>query len=722
MEYLELEKLGDGLAVLHLANRTGRMNMLSALMLTELEYALGAVRNDPAIRALVFISDKEDNFLVGVDLKELERAKEPGQARAFILRIHEVFNAIGALPIPTVAAIHGSCLGGGLELALACHFRVATDDPGTTLGFPEVTLGLIPGAGGTQRLTRLIGVRKALLLMTKSTILNAAQARTIGLVDLAPYPYQLLETVRSSLPHFEKRFRKRRRNRFTLTDRVLQVVGPARSVFFAIARRRIKKAAFGNYPAPVKVLECAEKGLEKGFSSGLAVEARTFDDLVLSSESRAMRRLFFSVRASKKSPYTEKAKPVGLIGILGGGLMGSGIATVSAQAGIPSLMKDRSWPGLAPGLQRIWTHFDRQIKTRMGNPVERDRLFGMVTPVVDLELFSRADLIIEAVFEEKILKRRVLQEMEALTRNDCIFASNTSAIPITDIASAAARPENVIGMHYFSPVPQMPLLEVVVTKRTADWVIGTAIATGQKQNKTVIVVRDGPGFYTTRTLMPFLHEACTLLGEGADVKEIDRVAREFGFPVGPFKLLDEIGIDVAWHIAEELHGMFSARGFFPATGLENMTDDNCLGRKSGKGFYRYIRMPWEKRGMRIPAFKEFRPTHEGVYRYFGERKRRVINPLEVRDRLVLLMVNEAALCLQDGIIANPKDGDLGAVLGLGFPAFLGGPFGHLDRIGIQRAVTKLELLTGRFGARFTPAPILVEMAGKGESFHGSAPV
>ncbi len=718
MEHLALEKLPDGVAVVRFSDQRDRMNKLSGPMLTELEHALSEVKSDPGIRSLVFISDKEDNFLVGADLKEIDRATEPGMAKSMILRVHELFNTIEKLPFPVVAAIHGACLGGGLELALACHFRVASDDPLTRLGFPEVNLGLIPAAGGTQRLTRLVGVRRALPLMMRGIILDAAQARAIGLVDFAPYPYELIETVRASIPYFEKRFKKRQRKRFTPTDRLLQYIRPARNIFFAIARKRTRKITFGNYPAPARILECVETGLARGFPAGSATEAQAFDDLVLSDESRALRELFFAVRAMKKTPYADKAKPVGLIGILGSGLMGSGIATVSLQGGIPVVMKDRSWAQLAPGLRRIWTHLDRQARTRMRNPVERDKVLSMLTPATDLDAISRADLVIEAVFEEKALKRRLLSEVEELVGDGCIFASNTSAIPIADIASTARRPENVIGMHYFSPVPRMPLLEVVVTKETADWVIGTAIATGQRQNKTVIVVQDGPGFYTTRTLMPFFHEAAALLGEGAAIKEVDRIAGQFGFPIGPFRLLDEIGIDVAAHVAEELDGFFSKRGFFPPTGLANMVDANCLGRKSAKGFYRYIRMPWEKYGYRIPMLKEPRPTNEGVYQYFGGGKRRAADPLEIRERMVLLMVNEAALCLQEGIIASPRDGDVGAVLGLGFPAFLGGPFRYLDRIGIEQAVAKLERLADRFGARFRPAPILSEMAAKGDVFYG----
>jgi 3-hydroxyacyl-CoA dehydrogenase/enoyl-CoA hydratase/3-hydroxybutyryl-CoA epimerase len=311
----------------------------------------------------------------------------------------------------------------------------------------------------------------------------------------------------------------------------------------------------------------------------------------------------------------------------------------------------------------------------------------------------------------------VLQEVEGFTKPECIFASNTSAIPINRIAAASRRPETVVGMHYFSPVPRMPLLEVVVTPQTADWVRDTAVSLGRRQGKTVIVVKDSPGFYTTRILAAYLHEAFALLNELAEIHQIDRTMLQFGFPVGPFKLLDEIGIDVAAHASREIHEFITDRNFTPPTGLQDLLKDDYRGRKNERGFYRYPTHWWQngKRILRKPGGNRF--INEEVYRYFGGNQREILDEADIRDRLAMSMINEAVFCLQEGVVATPEDGDVGAVLGLGFPPFLGGPFHYLDRIGAADAVVRLERLEERFGNRFSPAPLLLDMAMNDEFFY-----
>jgi 3-hydroxyacyl-CoA dehydrogenase / enoyl-CoA hydratase / 3-hydroxybutyryl-CoA epimerase len=713
MKTLHMEKSDDGIVVVHLNEEEDRVNKLSSTMMAELDEILKEVENDQSIQGMIFISDKEDNFVVGADVKEFSKITLPGVAKELVHRVHALFDRIENLPFPVLAAIHGPCLGGGLELALACHYRIATDHPRTSLGLPEVRLGLIPAGGGTQRLTRLLGVKKALPLMIQGRTLSAPRAKALGLVDLTVYPFNLLDTAKKCLSHF-KRPKRAKCAKFPSFDWAICHLSPVRNLFFNLASRKVEKKTQGNYPALPRLIECVNTGLANGIPDGLAAEAEYFDTLMLSPESRALRHIFFATTALKKNPLAGEAKTIGHMGVLGSGLMGSGIATVSAKGGIPVTLKDVSWDRLAGGLKGIWNEFDRRRKSHRQTVVERDRAYSLITPAIDYSQFHRMEMVIEAVFEDLSLKHQVLRDVEEHTGPECIFASNTSAIPISRIAAASKRPETVIGMHYFSPVPRMPLLEVVVTPQTADWVTATAIDVGQRQGKTVIVVRDGPGFYTSRILSTFLHEAVALLEEAADIQQIDRAMLQFGFPVGPFKLLDEVGIDVATHVSRDLHPFLAPRGFSPPTKLENMLATGAKGRKSGRGFYRYSNKGLRQK-IRIPGMN--RPVSGEVYSHFGGSRRKVLDTSEIQERLSLIMANEAVLCLQENIIQNPRDGDVGAVMGLGFPPFLGGPFQYLDRLGVAEAVIRLERLADKVGERFQPAPLLTEMAIKGESFY-----
>jgi 3-hydroxyacyl-CoA dehydrogenase/enoyl-CoA hydratase/3-hydroxybutyryl-CoA epimerase len=390
--------------------------------------------------------------------------------------------------------------------------------------------------------------------------------------------------------------------------------------------------------------------------------------------------------------------------VLGGGLMGAGIAHVTASAGIPVRIRERDDPAAARALASVRAPFDERVKRRSMERVERDDAMRLVTATTDWSGMETVDVLVEAVFEELALKQEMVRAFEAVTASG-IFASNTSSIPIAQIASASRRPESVLGMHYFSPVHKMPLLEVIVTPRTAKEATATAVALGKKQGKTVIVVNDGPGFYTSRILVPYMNEAAELLVEGARVEELDRALAGFGFPVGPITLLDEVGIDVGAKVGKVLHQAFGDRMKPPAS-LERLIADGRLGRKSQKGFYRY------EEGKK-------KEVDETVYDLLpGGRKRRSFPREELVDRVALQLVNEAIRCLGEGILRSARDGDVGAVFGLGFPPFLGGPFRYADQLGVRHLLDKLETLRARFGDRFEPAPLLVEHARSGKGFHG----
>ncbi|MFP5213267.1 MAG: 3-hydroxyacyl-CoA dehydrogenase NAD-binding domain-containing protein, partial [Acidobacteriota bacterium] len=716
MNALRLERLDDGVVVLHLDDPEDRVNKLSQSTLSQLEDILQGLETDASIGGMILISDKKDSFIVGADIKMFDELNEPGPATAIVQRVQNLFTRLENLPFPVLAAIHGPCLGGGLELVLACHFRIATDHPKTILGLPEVKLGLLPAAGGTQRLTRQAGVKRALPLMLEGRTMDAKRAKSLGIIDKVVYPFDLLESAKRCLAYYSKRIpRIKHYPAFPSMDWAVRQIPPVRNLFFNLALKQIEKQTQGNYPAPPRIVECIDTGLSRGMAAGLEKEGEAFNELVCTPESQALRHLFFASTSLKKNPLADKVRSVRRVGVLGSGFMGSGIATVTAQGGVPVTLKDVSWTNLAGGLKNVWTNLDQRVRRRRGNPVERDRQYSLVAPTVDYAALAGADLVIEAVYEDIGLKQQVLREVEEHAGPECIFASNTSAIPISRIAEASKHPETVVGMHYFSPVTRMPLLEVVVTDQTADWVTATATAIGQQQGKTVIVVKDGPGFYTSRILGLYAHEAVSMLHEGADIIQADQAMRQFGFPVGPFKLLDEVGIDIAVHVSKELHEYFGSRGFGPPASLEQLLKDGYQGRKNGKGFYDYT-PPWWRAKLRFPGLKAPRPVNEAIYEYFGGKKRKVIDILEIQERLVLMMVNEAVLCLQEGIIASTRDGDVGAVLGLGFPPFLGGPFHYLDKLGVNEAVIKLERLADKFGPRFQPAALLVEKATRGESF------
>jgi 3-hydroxyacyl-CoA dehydrogenase/enoyl-CoA hydratase/3-hydroxybutyryl-CoA epimerase len=717
MDFVRLEKHEDGVMFAFIDNPHDRINTLSEPVISGIEGVLEEVGTDHSTKALAFISAKKDNFIVGADIRDFDRISEPGDATEILTRVHTLFNRIASLPYPSIAAINGPCLGGGLEFALACHFRIATDSDKTVLGLPEVTLGLLPAAGGTQRLIRTAGIRKALPLMLTGKNLSAGRAKALGMVDIVVYPEDLLSTVKRCLPLFRSKFPRRLSYPalFSL-DWLLGTVPLARKFFFDAARRRVSRQSGDHYPAPFKVIACVEAGIAGTVSDGLKAEIEAFGSLVLTPQSQSLRRLFFTRTALNKKHYGEEPQRINMIGVVGSGFMGTGIAAVSARSVYRVAIKDVSQEKLSASVKEIWESLDRWTRSRRLNPVRRDKLYSLVAPVLDYSGIAKAGLVIEAVFEDLETKHAVLREVESVTSPESIFASNTSAIPINRIAEASKRPQNVIGMHYFSPVQKMPLLEVIVTEHCADWVLATAVSVGRKQGKTVIVVKDGPGFYTTRILMPFTLEGIKLVEEGAAVEDVDAAVREFGFPVGPLKLLDEVGIDVAAHVARELEEFFVHRDLRAPAGVESMLKAGYAGKKNGAGFYDYQKRLIDM--VNIPGIGSSRPVNSSIYGFLGGGGRKKVDFSQIWKRLVYLMVNEAALCLQQGTISSPEDGDIGAVFGLGFPPFLGGPFRYVDSAGIGRVVSEMEDLASSHGRRFEPAPILVHMAEHEEKFYG----
>lgn len=720
---LHFEIDDHGVATMLIDREGEEINTLSPDLFDEFSSVVERVETDPGIVALVIGSSKENTFLAGADLHWLQSIDSADSARELLAQAQDGFFRLERLTTeqgkPVVAAIHGACLGGGLDLALACSMRITSDDEERTrLGLPEIHLGIIPAVGGTQRLSRLIGIAAALDLILTGKPIRPRQARSLGLVDEVCPRQVLLETAR-------KRAREAAASPGESAakgdsgsfSRIKSFLAPShlhqlaleenpmgRRLLFSKAEDKMLERTRGNYLAPQAALRAVKTGIERGLEAGYVAEVEEFSRLVISPQAKALMSLFVATQALKKDTGIAgdtAARPIRKVGVLGGGLMGGGIAAVNTmKAAVPSRIKDINNGGVRRGFGYVAKALDIRVKRRRMRRGDAARAMHLVTGTTDWTGFGNVDLVIESVFEDLALKQAMVEQVEAAARPDTIFASNTSSIPIAEIAAGAARPSQVIGMHYFPPVEKMPLLEVIVTDETDDWVTATCVAFGKQQGKTVIVVGDGAGFYTTRILGPYLGEAMRLLEAGASIEAIDRALVNWGFPVGPITLSDEIGTDVGIRIANVLEGAFGDRMQAPSQ-FERLVADDRRGRKNGRGFYVY------EDGNKGAV-------DESVYSVLGVDERSLVPEKEIQERLVLPLINEAARCLEEGILRSARDGDVGAILGWGFPPFRGGPFSYLDQVGIAAFVERMDALAEAHGDRYTPAQILRDHAASGE--------
>jgi 3-hydroxyacyl-CoA dehydrogenase / enoyl-CoA hydratase / 3-hydroxybutyryl-CoA epimerase len=685
------------------------VNKLTRGVIDELRALMDRVDSDSSIRAVVLISGKPDLFIAGADIDAFLELRTAAEAEALSREGQEMMNRIERLRAPVVYAIHGACMGGGLEGALAAAYRIATDHPKTVLALPEVQLGLIPGAGGTQRLPRRVGLRQSLEMVLQGRNVRAKKALQIGLIDELVHPSILLDIAvdRAAKLGEGKILRERTRAVHGMGDVMLEDNALGRSVVFRKVREKTREATKGNYPAPLAAIDAIEQSYAGDRAKGFATEARLFGEMAVTDVSRQLIFLFFAGAALKKDTGVGEAtvapRPVEKIGILGAGFMGAGIAAIAARAGTVVRLKDAEHARVGKGLKEVSSILREDLERKRITRRQLEDQLALVGGTIDYSGFAGATIIVEAVFEELKVKQTVLAETEAAAPR-AIFASNTSTIPIERIAVDAKHPGRVLGMHFFSPVQKMPLLEVIRSKATDDESLATAVAYGKKLGKTVIVVRDSPGFYANRILAPYVNEAGLLLDEGVAIDAVDRALVEFGFPVGPITLIDEVGLDIAGKSSAVMLGAFGDR-MVPAASLAKVIAAGRTGRKGGKGFYKYEN--GKKQGV-----------DETVYPLISSNgQRMLIGARDIVERCVFAMLNEAARCLEEGIIASPRDGDVGAVYGIGFPPFRGGPFRYLDTLGIPTVIRALEVLDGRFSPRFRPAGILREMATSGSGFY-----
>jgi 3-hydroxyacyl-CoA dehydrogenase / enoyl-CoA hydratase / 3-hydroxybutyryl-CoA epimerase len=711
MPALRLEH-ANGIAIVTIDLPDEPVNKVTAGLRTEFAELFGRIESDTMVKGIVLMTGKPDTWIAGADIDEFLTMHSVTDAESLSRGGQALLERLHLLRVPVVAAIHGACLGGGLETALACHYRIATDHPKTLLALPEVQLGLIPGAGGTQRLPRLIGLQRALDMILTGRNIRAKKALQMGLVDELVHPAILREVAverASRLADGTLDGRHSPKGRGP-TGVLLEDNPLGRTIVFRKARDGVMSKTHGHYPAPLAALAAVQAGYEAGEETGYRIESRSFGELAMSDVAKELMFLFFATTALKKDPGIEGDAPepreVETLGVLGAGFMGAGIAAVAVQQGTPVRLKDTELARVGKGLAAISEVLRERLKKKQITRLQYDDQMLLARGTIDYSGFGRATLVIEAVFEDLALKHRVLQEVEPVLRMDAVYASNTSTIPISRIAEASARPTRVLGMHFFSPVHKMPLLEVIVTEQTDPEVTATVVAYGKELGKTTVVVRDGPGFYANRILSPYINEAGKLLDEGAAIDAIDAALMDFGFRVGPITLVDEVGIDIAGKAGNIIADAFGSR-MAPSQSLQRVVSDGRYGRKGKKGFYLYDEKG--KKGGVDPTVYDLLPTG---------RTRSNIPPDEIRQRTVLAMVNEAARCLEEGILRSARDGDIAAVFGIGFPPFRGGPFRYMDAVGIATIVAQLEELNGRFPPRFVPSDLLVEMARSGLRFYG----
>lgn len=678
-----------------------KVNKFSSAVLREFSSVLDELAASHEIRKVIFASRKPGIFIAGADVEEFTTVTSAEDAKAFIRLGQEVFTKLAGLPQTTVAAINGACLGGGCEMAISCDWRVMSDSSKAQIGLPEVKLGIFPAWGGTSKLPRLIGLPAALDIVLNGKTLDPKRAKKAGLVDEVVESGILLDVAR----RFADRGKRRApgRTKFYIEGNPL-----ARNVIFGKARKAVLEQTHGNYPAPLKAIDVMEFAMANGVERGMAREVEEAAELVNNDVAKNLVQLFFLMEESKKDPFEVKPKPVDYVGVLGAGVMGGGIAQIVAdKTNAEVRMRDLNWKAIGGGMKAAAKVWKKKVDRRRMTRGEMQRKLARITGTTDWSGFHRADVVIEAVVENVQIKRQALAEFEGIEKPGAIFATNTSTIPITQIAAEAKRPENVVGMHFFNPVDRMPLVEIIRGEKTSDQAMVTTAALARKLGKTVVYCNDGPGFVVNRILGPYMNESGFLLEEGNSIESLDKAMVDFGMPMGPMALLDEVGIDVAAKVAGILTEAFGAR-MQKSTVVEKLYADGRHGKKNGKGLYLY------ENGKR-------QGPDPSVYKVLGIANPHPAAAAEVVERMVLAMINEASLILDEKIVASAGELDLAMIMGTGFPPFRGGLLRYADSLGTPHIVTRLEALAASAGTRYQPNEPLRRLAAKNGSFYAEWP-
>ncbi|MGG7518912.1 FAD-dependent oxidoreductase [Allorhizobium undicola] len=718
-----VETDADGIALVTWDMPDKSMNVFTAEVMDEIDKIVDAVVADAAIKGVVFTSGKS-SFSGGADLSmirgmfsmvEEERAKDPANAVKKLFdgagRMSWLWRKIETCGKPWVSAINGTCMGGAFELSLACHGRVASNAKSVKLALPEVKVGIFPGAGGTQRVPRLANTQDALQMMTTGQTLTPQRAKAMNLVHQVVEPDQLIPAARQMIkdglkpvaPWDEKGFKAPGGGIWT----------PASAQLWPAAPAVLRRETSGNYPAALAILKCVYEGLQVPFDTGLRIEQRYFTEIVQTTEAFSMiRSLFISMQELNKGARRPAGQPkseIKKVGVVGAGFMGASIAYVTAAAGIPVVLIDRDQEAADKGLGVSQKLVSEAVGKGKLSKDEGEKLVGLITPTPDYAALADADLVIEAVFEDRDVKKAVMEKVEAVLPEGAIFASNTSTLPITGLAKNSKRPVDFIGIHFFSPVEKMMLTEVILGKQTGDKALAVALDYVATIRKTPIVVNDTRGFFVNRCVLRYMAESYDMLIEGVPPVMIENAAKFAGMPVGPLSLNDEVAIDLSYKILKATVADLGENSVDPRhmeLVARMVEKEQRFGRKNGKGFYDYPAKPAKK--SLWPGLKDFYP----------QKQAQEVDVKVLQQRFLVTIALEAARTVEEGIVTDPREADVGSILGFGFAPYTGGALSYIDGMGVKAFVALCEKLAGQYGPHFAPTPLLKDMAGKGETFYG----
>ena len=690
------------IAILEFSLAASKVNILKSSVLTELSKQLDIIAKNTEIKILLIKSAKVNNFIAGADINEIADINSEAEAIKKVAKGQEILSKIASLSCITLAYINGSCMGGGTELALCCDFRIANDNPKTMLALPEVNLGIIPGFGGTQRLPRLVGLVNSLPMILAGKALNYKKAFKIGLIDgYFPQGYEKIRLAEFLDNLLDDKFRdkliKKRQNR-----PFIERISFLHKVIFNKAKQNILKKTAGKYPAPLAALEVVRKTYNISLAQGLEVELQYFADLVTKQICKNLINLYFINEQVRKEFQDAKIAHIKQAGVLGSGVMGGGIAWLYTKLNLPVRMKDVNWQAIALGYQQISKNYQALLKIRKITKAEFTNKFSLVTASTDFSGFKNCDIVSEAVVEDMKIKKQVLGEFEQHIKDDCIIASNTSALSINDMSKALKKPQRFLGVHFFNPVNRMPLVEIIPSEKTSKQVIANSVAIMKKAKKVPIIVKDGAGFLVNRILLNFINEAFYILDECSDIKRIDDLLKDFGMPMGPFSLADTVGLDVGYKVAVSLEKAYGARMKTSPLIDQIYNKHKLLGKKAGKGIYVY------KKG-KVRVNDQIKPL--------CKNNKASLSDQDIVDRVILIMVNEAARCIEQKVVASPAHLDLAMIMGTGFPAYRGGLLKYADNRGITEIVKRLKELAKNYGTKFKPCDYLLKLQKEKKEFY-----
>ena len=712
----------DGIALVTWNMPDRSMNVFTEEVMNELDKIIDQVVADAGIKGAVITSGK-DSFSGGADLTMLqkmlgiyakEKAKDPEKATKLLFdgagRMGALWRKLETCGKPWVSAINGTCMGGAFELSLACHGRVAADSDKVKMALPEVKVGIFPGAGGTQRVARLADPQSALQMLTSGQNLTPQKAKGMNLIHEIVEPKKLIETAKAMIKNGLKPVQPWDEKGFKLPGG--PVYSAAGANLWPPAIAILRRETYGNYPAAEAILKCVYEGLLVPFDTGLRIEQRYFTEILQSKEAAAMiRSLFVSLQELNKGARRPEGIPdtkFKKIGIIGAGFMGAGIAYVTAKAGIPVVLIDRDQESADKGKAHSDSLISDQVKKGRAKPEEREKLLSLITPSADYADLAGCDLVVEAVFEDSEVKKAATEKAEAALKSSAVFASNTSTIPITSLAKNSARPKNFIGIHFFSPVDKMMLVEIIMGKKTGDKALAVAMDFVRAIKKTPIVVNDTRGFYVNRCVLRYMSEAYKMLIEGVPAPMIENAARAAGMPVGPLALTDETAVDLAQKIMKQTIRDLGEKAVDPRQMalINTMVDTHGrFGRKNGKGFYDYPAKPAKKKLW--PGLKDLYP----------QKAPETVDVEELKLRLLSVIALEAVRVMEEGIVTDPREADVGSILAFGFAPYTGGALSYIDGIGAKKFVKIAKDLQKKYGAEFKAPKLLVDMADKGETFY-----